>query len=161
MKGCRGRLSVQIPDIPQFLTVATLNLWHIFIPTANVGADEIEYPLKGRYESLRDIVLRVEAHVPSGSGCILSEYAYLFFNISSGGTTRSIKRAPGAPVLTTYGTRSPYCGSARGSSTIFRALIMAPGGGTPLSLAIVNTDESRHFTYTYQALLLLRNRNLG
>lgn len=66
-------------------------------------------------------------------------YAYVEFSRSlpleamnvSGETTRSISLAEGAPATTTYGTRSPYRGSAHGSTAMrFIATIAAGGGGT-------------------------------
>ena len=60
--------------------------------------------------------------------------AHLSLNSSCGATARSTSLDPGSPRMITYGTRSPYCGSSFGSSSIRRAATVTPGGGGTLSL---------------------------
>ena len=96
MDGARGSRSTGLVD----MKAISLGFWHVFVPIAHISTHQIKDALERRYQIFVDVIFTIQSHVPRSSAGEREENN-LSLSISSGETTRSIRRIPGAPALIT------------------------------------------------------------
>lgn len=155
----QASLLLILPGLVPMLVRCKLTFRHGIIPGFAVDSDQIENSVQWWNELPTDVVFRVQLEIPvmlhSARVDYLHSLAYptnRLFSNSSGAIARSTSLEP-SPFVMTYGTRSPYSASARGSSVSFRLATMTPGGGGPRSLhkvGLVHLSRNNIASYTYE-----------